>query len=254
LSEQLDGPLGPLLRAAQKDVPPESVVAATVGAVSALPVAASLHTALAAKAKAKGSVLLLKALLTGFAGGVVVVGGAEAIHYAVTQPEHAPVSAVPSHAKVANRPAAPADAPAREAATMPPQPATRELPLPVPARHGAAPEPTGKGPAAPTPATDPAMGVEAPVTDPAMELEVRLLDEARSALSAHRGRDALDALGRYAQQTQGRRLAPEAAYLEMEAYVLLGDREAAMRSARDLLARYPGGPHVARARHVLSMP
>jgi outer membrane protein assembly factor BamD (BamD/ComL family) len=87
-----------------------------------------------------------------------------------------------------------------------------------------------------------------------MELEVRLLDEARSALSARRGSDALDALDRYGRQAQGRRLAPEAAYLEMEAYVLLGDRAAAQRSARDLLARYPGGPHVARARRVLSSP
>lgn len=246
LSERLDGPLGPLLRAAQTDAPPESVIAATVGAVSALPVAASLQMALAAKAKAKGSVLLLKALLTGFAGGVVVVGGAEAIHYAVTQPEHAPakpVSPVQSHAKVTDRPAAPADVAASEAPNMPAQPPTRELPLPAPARHGAAPEPAGRGTEAP-----------AHAADPAMELEVRLLDEARGALSARRGRDALDALGRYAEQTQGRRLAPEAAYLEMEAYVLLGDREAAARSARDLLARYPGGPHVARARHVLSMP
>ena len=258
LSEQLDGPLGPLLRAAQKDAPPESVIAATVGAVSALPVAVSLQAALAAKAKAKGSILLLKALLTGFASGVVVVGGAEVIHYAVTRPERAPeqpVAPVRAQAKVTDRAAPPAHTSVlpqqNEGANTPAQPATRELPVPLPARHG-----TGRGPEAPALVTDPAPTPEAPapVADPAMELEVRLLDEARSTLSAGRGRDALDALGRYAQQTQGRRLAPEAAYLQMEAYVQLGDRDAALRSARDLLARYPGGPHVARARHVLSMP
>lgn len=249
LSEQLDGPAALLLRAAQKDVPPESVVAATITAVSASAVAGSLTTTLAAKAKAKGSLFLVKALLTGFTGGIVVVGSAEAIHYAVTRPERAaahatePGAPVTARARVAHGAAVvPAETP--EIAPLRESPKTRFAAPSVAPRHAAVtPEPGDTRPKAPV-----------PVTDPAMELEVRLLDEARRSLSAGHGRDALDALGRYARQAQGQRLAPEAAYLELEAYLLLGDRDAALRSARDLLARYPGGPHVARARRVLSSP
>jgi hypothetical protein len=256
LSEQLQGQAGLLLRSAQKDAPPDSVVAATLTAVSANAVAASLTSALAAKAKTKSSLLLVKALLGGFAGGIVVVGGVEAIHHAVTKPERAPEHAAAesslagrARTHIASRPViAPAEAPELappgEALKSLPAPTAHSVAPPVSARHAAVlPEPAGTRPEAPV-----------PVTDPAMELEVRLLDEARSALSAHRGRDVLDALDRYARQAQSRRLAPEAAYLEMEAYVLLGDRAAALRSARDVLARYPGGPHVARARRILSLP
>jgi hypothetical protein len=249
LSERLDGPAALLLRAAQKDVPPESVVAATIAAVSASAAAGSLTTALAAKAKAKGTLFLVKALLTGFAGGIVVVGGAEAIHYAVTKPERAaahvtePSAPVRARTGVANPPTvAPTETP--EIVPLRESPKTQsEAPSVTPRRAAVTPEPGDTRTEAPV-----------PVSDPAMELEVRLLDEARSALSAGRGRDALDALGRYAREAQGQRLAPEAAYLELEAYLLLGDRAAAVRSARDLLARYPGGPHAARARRVFSSP
>jgi hypothetical protein len=101
------------------------------------------------------------------------------------------------------------------------------------------------------PSTTVPSAAPSPEFDSAIEVEVRLIDEARRDVAQGRARDALDALGRYAREAPSRRLAPEAAYLELEANVLLGDHDAAARSARSLLDRYPTGPHAARARKVL---
>jgi hypothetical protein len=180
----------------------------------------------------------------GFVSGIVVVGGTVAVRHAVTAPPARQDRAVQA-GPLAEPPAAPrAEAPAA-AAHEPSAPASE----PAPTSPATAPRPMSSAPGKPVP-TEAAR--PAPVLDAAMEVEVRLLDEARRAVAEGRGRDALDVLRRYARDVRGQRLAPEAWYLEMEANRVIGDRAAAVRSAKNLLERYPEGPHAARARRIVS--
>src|SRR5262249_39023385 len=153
-----------------------------------------------------GGAAIVKFLLIGFATGAVTVGSAAAIHHQITK-THVEVDAVvPVKAKTpeveARIPVAPQ--PAIPAPEAPKQAPTVQRPSP-PRR------------VEPPPAVGLPSGTQSLEMDSAMSVEVRLLDEARRALGEGRAVDALAALARYAREAPSRRLAPEAAYLEMEA-------------------------------------
>jgi hypothetical protein len=267
LSEEANAPGSALLRAAQSEAPPSTVLERTLAAVAAASAASLVPTAAAAKTVKSGTALALKYALLGFATGVVVVGGAEAIHHAATRPSASATSAPAIVASgqqlgaAAAREAASASAGVGVVDVWPGPSATETSNLPffpeetadsgnrAVSRRAARAETDSVR--AIDPRAIPSGAVPSVEADSAMEVEVRLLDEARTRLAEGRGRDALAVLGRYAREAPSQRLAPEAWYLEMEANHALGDRTAAMRSAQGLLERYPDGPHAARAKKIL---
>ena len=87
-----------------------------------------------------------------------------------------------------------------------------------------------------------------------ISLELALIDEARRALQTGRAGAALLALQRHRAEVKRPRLGPEAQYLEMEALFASGNASAARAVARALVARYPRGPHAARANAILGGP
>ena len=82
--------------------------------------------------------------------------------------------------------------------------------------------------------------------------ELALVDAARTAIAA---RDPVRALGALAQRAREYgaygNFAPEARYLQLEAYRLAGDRSGAREAAGAILRHDPGGPHVDTARSEL---
>jgi hypothetical protein len=142
----------------------------------------------------------------------------------------------------------------------------------APARPGAAPEAPASQPVDEPALVDDEASQAAPVNPPAiatptsearapaaagasaLAAEVALVDRARVALSAGHPERALDLVAAHASEFPSGRLAPEAAYLRMEALGAVGQREAARDAARTIVARYPRGPHAARAREVIGEP
>jgi TolA-binding protein len=202
-----------------------------------------------------GSAAVLKYVLV----GVVALGGAAAIRHfeddpvAPATPPATPPAAPPAAARRSEPPATnPAQAPESSLAADIPPPSRKPTP--------AAPSPHDAGHALRAPSMAKHAGESLPlppsadvIADSAMAVEVRLLDDARRALAGGRARDALEVLARYAREAPSRRLAQEAAYMEMEANLSIGDRIAATRSAKNLLRRYPRGPHASRARRILQV-
>jgi hypothetical protein len=250
-----DGPGSALLRAAQGEIPPQRVLERTLAAVAAGAATSLVSGGVAAKATAKtGSAAIVKFLLIGFASGAVTVGSAAAIHHRITKtPEEAPAKSVlqVSTKTTPETPARPPLGPSRAGTegTEREQPPTT-VPRSVPGRAPERPI-SRRVEALPAPGFALPSATQSFGADSAMSVEVRLLDDARRALGEGRASDALAALGRYAREAPSRRLAPEAAYLEMEANRARGDRAATMRSAEVLLNTYPDGPHAARARRIL---
>jgi hypothetical protein len=129
----------------------------------------------------------------------------------------------------------------------------------VPASAPAAPEPTiaeppvVTSPRAPAPRAR-AVAVpeaEAPIDAEKLAEEVRAVDRARSALAAGRGEETLSALDEYDTRFGGRRFAPEALYLRMQALLSLGRKAEARSTAERLIRSFPQSPHTARARRVV---
>jgi TolA-binding protein len=172
---------------------------------------------------------IVKWLGIGATAGLVTAGTAIQIEQQVSPP------GVPAVATV--------QAPVRAPEQPPPAPATAiaaaaEDPKPEPVKRPAA------IPSEPAPAL-----VE---DDPSLNAEVVALDRARKALASGNSEGALAELGSYDREFPGGRLGPEALFLRMEASVKKGDRAAAERAARELVANHPKSPHAARARAVLS--
>jgi hypothetical protein len=258
-----DGPGAALLRAARHETPATDVLDRTLAAVAAVTAAGVITSAVATKTAAKTSLgTVLKFLLIGAAAGTLTVGGAAVVHYSVTEAPAAratdttsnarphPVTTVPRSPVVSSNPAPESAPPALGLGERisPPAARTESRAAEVASAHRldslpSTPSPAGSSTA--QPATEPADG------DSAMSAEVRLLDEARRALGEGRSAAALAAVERYEREAPTHRLAPEAAYLQMEANRALGDRAAAVRSAQVLLNLYPDGPHAARARRIL---
>jgi hypothetical protein len=81
--------------------------------------------------------------------------------------------------------------------------------------------------------------------------EIQLVDGARQLLSSGDADAALKKLATHGRQFPRGRLAPEALFLRLQAELALGLTSAANQSARQVLERYPGGPHAGKAREVL---
>ena len=225
-----------LLRAAQHEPHPErdlEKALAAVGSGGAL-IGVSQSAAAATAIGKVGFWSLAKWTGAGLVSGLVTVGGA---HVAEQMLAPAPDPAASVTEKVEQRVAAPearpervSEAPPGAAVTLPAQ---RAAPI---ARNA-------------NPVATPAAG-STPKADP-VTVEVLLIDEARRALAGGRAQEALATLARYRREAPTQRLAPEARYLEMEAYLAIGDTAAARRAAQILIERHPGAPHTARARWVL---
>jgi hypothetical protein len=103
---------------------------------------------------------------------------------------------------------------------------------------------------APRVKTTPLPEVEAPIDAEKLAEEVRAVDRARSALAAGRAAETLAALDDYDRRFGGRRFAPEALYLRMQALLALGRNAEARNIAERLVRSFPQSPHTARARRV----
>lgn len=88
--------------------------------------------------------------------------------------------------------------------------------------------------------------------DPFFRRELALVDGARAALGRGDTRGALRHLAAHDREfgTSGH-FSPEVLYLRVEAHSKGGDRPGAREAAREVLRRYPNGPHAARARSEL---
>jgi TolA-binding protein len=84
-----------------------------------------------------------------------------------------------------------------------------------------------------------------------LALEVRSIDAVRERLRAGDARQALDLLVKHRAQFGSGALGPEALFLQMEAERALGRRAAAVRTARQILERFPKGPSAESARQLL---
>lgn len=84
-----------------------------------------------------------------------------------------------------------------------------------------------------------------------LALEVRSIDAVRERLRAGDAGQALDLLVKHRAQFGSGALGPEALFLQMEAERALGRRAAAVRTARQILERFPKGPSAESARQLL---
>ena len=94
--------------------------------------------------------------------------------------------------------------------------------------------------------------MEVPLDAERLAEEVRAVDRARSALAEGRAAETLSALDEYDARFVGRKFAPEALYLRMQALLSLGRKADARSTAERLVRAFPKSPHTARARRVLS--
>jgi hypothetical protein len=204
--------------------------AATVGAGAAL---ATGKGALAVGVWAKWVVLSVAA----------VGAGAAAVHRASTPAEqrHATVSAVaPSH-------------PAHPAPVAVVDPVAPAIVATAPALGAEEARAVARvKPVAPSSRTASAPAAEVPIDAERLAEEVRAVDRARSALANGRAAESLAALDEYETRFGGRKFAPEALYLRMQALLSLGRRAEARSAAERLVRVFPKSPHTARARRVLS--
>jgi hypothetical protein len=242
LCHDINPRIAALLRAGQDEPHPDRDLQRALAAVgSAGAVIGASQSAAAVTAIGKvGAWSLAKWAGAGLVSGLVTLGGAQ-VAERLLEPEPAPASASPGGG-IERSPAPPVAATAHAT--------TARVPAHDPPRQQTAPDSPASRAATPARAAPPRPVSSAPSPD-SMIIEVQLIDEARRALGQGRPREALAALGRYHAEAPTRRLAPEARYLEMEAYLAAGNTAAARRAAATLLERHPGGPHSARARWVL---
>ncbi len=90
-----------------------------------------------------------------------------------------------------------------------------------------------------------------PVAESTLANEMALIDMARAKLRAGSAADALQSATEYNRRFSAGRFAPEAFYLIMQARKQLGQHQAATDAAREIIQRFPDGPHVGRARELL---
>jgi hypothetical protein len=84
-----------------------------------------------------------------------------------------------------------------------------------------------------------------------LPLELEALDRARSALAAGDASRALGLLDEYSTRFPKARLRAESSVLRVEALVASGQKGAAIRLGKQLLAREPNGPYARRVRSLL---
>jgi hypothetical protein len=274
LSNDGDRHIANLLGAARAERAPARAIEKTLAAVGATSAVLGAGSAAAGTATKIAAWTIAKWACGGVIGGLVTMAGAELVKEGLHEPQRG-VGSVPAQTAHRSSAASPALATRAELARTqpaPPEPARAALRSTEPAH----PAVTAERSRALAPADSEASSIrerareqgstdadeprsanarEAPVAplevDPAITVEVRLIDAARRALDVGDASAALRNVAEYRNQPHHQTLAPEAQYLEMEAYLALGDRASARRAARLLIARYPGAPHVRRARWVL---
>jgi hypothetical protein len=259
LADETDSELSLLLRAGQKEEPPRHALQKTLAGLGvATTVIGATQAAGAAVTVGKlGVWTLAKWAGAGMVSGVIAIGGVELVQQGIESSRPAvAASTMTSGAEPARRTAGaqrgaqPLVVAPREAESAPP----REPESKVSSDRGSLavnperPASFGVKPAGVSSTRSAEPETEA---DSTISVEIALVDEARRALQAGRAAAALDALRRLRTEVKRQRLAPEAQYLEMEAFFASGNTSAARATARALLASYPRGPHAARAQSIL---
>jgi hypothetical protein len=272
-----------LLQSADRDAPNEHAFAKTavaLGVGGAL--VGTAGNAVANAGTATWVTLMLKPMLMGAMGGLVVAVSAHRLSAPSEAPRPAPVSYVPSAPR--------GELPLRETATPPSQAAfedespsgaasehpkgwdfaiskstltppapraTSSAPSraesPIPREAGKTLNPPAEIPSVPPSlATPPAPEHVAPNASGSIASEVSTIDRARHALRDGRPSDALHELDVYRAAWPSGVLATEAAVLRIEAHLALGDRESGIRAARQFLSVNPKGRYAARVRELFN--
>ena len=86
---------------------------------------------------------------------------------------------------------------------------------------------------------------------PSLAREIALLDQARSAVRAHDGAQALRSLDRYGKEFPSGQMAAEATLLRIDALVQTGDRATASALARAFIDRNPRSPLLERVQDLV---
>jgi hypothetical protein len=241
-----------LLRSAEDDRPSSRALAATlaavgVGAATSAATSAAAATTSAAAASTGGVGTGATATAAKWGGAfaiskwvsIVALGGAAAVT-TVALERHARQEARQQRAL----------APSKPHASVPvATPVNEQRVAPVPA-----PPPVAQAPSLVPPAAQPPRGVaqkrkeaSPPRSQPDLSREIALIDDARSALRANRGRDCLAALDRYdAEHAKSGSLQLEAAALRIEALFQLGDHARAQAFASAFLAKHETSPYAGR--------
>ncbi len=215
---------------------------AAAASPGALQASAAVAPAAAGSVVVKGGTLTLVALTqwgtAGFLAGTLIVGAStlpsrDATNATRSQPSTSSSSG--AEAPVAAKPGA-------SAVLEAPLPAASPEPDPVSARSTTLPREAPVARAA-APMSDPSSN------DPRFRRELQLVDEARSALGLGQPAEVLRLHGRYQREFGASgHFAPEMLYLRLEAHSKSGNRGGAEEAAREILERYPNGPHALRAR------
>lgn len=182
-----------------------------------------------------GSAAGLKAVLVLVGAAAVIGGGALAWRAAHRADRARPRATVAATVTPSPAPAAPPrQTPSPQPAVTPPRPAVTPLPAPAP-------------PAQPAPrAHVRAPRHAAPAPPSSMAVELAAIQRARAALRAQHPADALAALDPIAHLAAPR-LAPEAAFVRIQAHCALGHAARARALAGAFAARWPDSPLAARA-------
>lgn len=253
-SEALDAPSDASREYARK----AGLAALGVGAAVGAGAATAGTSAGAASAGAKTGIVVAgwKAIAVGVAVGGVTVGTGLAIARA---PHESVAPSAPSSA-VSGVVASPAPKAIASATPLPEPAVVKDEPIVV------APTPSGSARVAvsarPTvtisvpeiPAPTPTIAEVTHESAADLAGEVRTLDGVRDALGQHNAARAIEQLDAYATAYPSGTLAPEAKALRVEAFAMRGERDEAMRLAKELLAAHPAGPYRKRLEKALGGP
>jgi len=131
-------------------------------------------------------------------------------------------------------------------------PAVKPVPVKVEAPVTPEPKPVSVSELAVAQAEEPAPSKPRPVASVAPDLreEIRLLDQARSAVRAGDGSQALALLAKYARRYPRGQFRQEAQVLRVEALEQSGNKQAAVALGKKFVAAHPESPHVERVERV----
>jgi TolA-binding protein len=131
-------------------------------------------------------------------------------------------------------------------------PSVKPVPVKVEAPVTAEPKPVSVSELAVAQAEEPAPSKPRPVASVAPDLreEIRLLDQARSAVRAGDGSQALALLAKYARRYPRGQFRQEAQVLRVEALEQSGNKQAAVALGKKFVAAHPESPHVERVERV----
>jgi len=209
--------------------------------------------------------LVAKWITIGASAGLVGIGVAQAIQELATKAERRPAASVavdtyanapaqlPPHATAPTTGNAPEPAQAVESAA---RPAAQPAPVAptAPTASGAAIAPAASAPPEAMSASQVSSGEPASAVPndrrSSLTRELSLLEQARSALSQHAAKRALQTLDTYRAEFPRGSMQVEASALRIEAVGQSGDRALAQSLAQSFLDTFPTGPVAARVRAI----